>query len=761
MRHIRVLIFGLIFLPQLLFGQAAVERFLPGSKSWGLGGSLVTQARDPSAIFWNPAALSGLKDREFLLSFDDFFGYNFVGLTQFLPTYGTFGIALSRIPMSDSTGIAAGHVSRGSLAWGFELFRGFAFGSNLNVEKYASDFALSGGVSLFLGNPRIGSLDYGWSEASPFQALDRLSLGITLHNVPLMHKNFEPSLLLGLSYLFPVNGILLNGGYHITQGKDTAHLGIGLEFSKRLCLLTGVEDFDNFGIGLSFREDIFNIDLTYLNDEERFNLTISARISQNPRALAETHFKSGQIYAHDKKYKLALQEYKNYLSYGLDSPRDRNVRKAIGRLEKQIASVKILVDSLYVVSQKLVAKREGKRLLGAALILNRILDIDPGYDKAREDLKVLRPVVDKFINFSFAEARQKFDAGEYVAAKQILDRILLFRKHDPKVLDFAEKLDDELTAIGEDYFYRGIGYYRQNKYEQAREQFLMASEYNANLEEVPIYLKRIEEKLKAKQDQIDQLMQEGQSLETRNNYVDAVQKYLQVLDLDNANEEAKSRIAYLKPKVEQYVNDRFEEGLRYYRHGDFPRAENLFELVLSIDPKHSGARSNLGSLRNERRAKISSYLSEAEAYLQNQDWPNALRFFELVLTINPDNVKANDGKKQAERLLQIDALYQEARKYVQGQNYPEAVEIYERILEMDPKNEKARIELIRAQGQIEELVSQYFNQGIDYFTLERYKDAIAMWDKALELNPNHERSLEYKKQAIERLRAIEALKPNN
>jgi len=55
----------------ITLSQTTLELFGPNARSMALGGSLVVQARDPSAIYWNPAALSGLKDRTMLISVND------------------------------------------------------------------------------------------------------------------------------------------------------------------------------------------------------------------------------------------------------------------------------------------------------------------------------------------------------------------------------------------------------------------------------------------------------------------------------------------------------------------------------------------------------------------------------------------------------------------------------------------------------------------------------------------------------------------
>lgn len=742
----------------------AVERFLPSSRSLGFGGSLVVQTRDVSAVFWNPAALSGLRDREITFNLNETFGYNFAGLSQFIPTLGAWGIALSRLPISTTRAAdtAGSSISRGTLAWGYELLPGISVGSSVSIDKLNDELTATGALGFFVGNNRVGTLNYAFREGPSASVWDQLNFGFAVRNLPVNGKNFEPAALLGLSYGWPLHGLILNSGYHIQKGDNSLHAGVGYELSRRLMLMSGLADFDfdALGVGLAYTGDNFRVDLAYGARQGRFLLTVSARISESPRVLAEAHYENAEAHIKRGEYALAAKEFKRFLSYDVSDARSDRVRRVLASLERRLARTQFIVDSLYTVSEKLMDQDDPQKLM-AALILNRVLELDPDHVKARRNLRVLFPVIEDFVAKSFQQGEQAFADGDYVEARKQFKKVLLFRKSDPRTQEYMREIDRLMSDLGEEYFYRGLVYYRQGNYQKAKQQFELALEHNADLEAAQSYLEQAREKVVELQARVNELIEAGQMQERRGDYVAAVKNYLKVLEIDNDNEVAESRIATLKPQIERFVANKFEEGLKHYRNGELARAEEAFRLVLSIDPEHRAARSNVQNLRREKRAMILEYLNQAEEQFNQQSWSEAMKLYEETLRLDPNNTVAQQGKAETQKQLQIVQLLKDAGAKYDAGEYLGAIEVYNQVLELDADNQAAKDGLQNCGERIEELVERYFNEGIRLYAQEQYREAIEHWDKALELNPKHARSAQYKQQALQRLEALEALKQPN
>ncbi|MFQ5768994.1 MAG: tetratricopeptide repeat protein [bacterium] len=675
------------------------------------GGSLVVQVRDPSAIYWNPALLSSLKDRGILLSINEPFGFDFAGFTQFVPLYGTFGVAFSRISTSIDD------VDRGTFSWGRKFLKGISFGTSFDIAKQNEKWFGTVGWGLFIGNSNVGSLDYKWQQFSKPEILDRLNLGITIRNIPIVNKLFEPSAFLGASYLLPGEKLLLNAGYHIREGENTKHLGLGLELNRYVTIFTGFEEltFNKWGAGMTYSQDNFGFNLTYVAELKKLLVTLTVRLSPNPKVLAAPYYERGTEYFKSGNYKYAAKELQKYLSYDLQESNSDTARFLVKALEKKSTRKQFVVDSLYIVVDKLLNKRE-PQYLRAALILTNIIELDENNLKARTKLTAIKPVLDDFIRKSLADGISEYASKKFHDAKNSFKRVLLFDNNNESALLYLSRIDSVFTLLGTESFYRGIGYFHQNNYTMANKEFMRALSYNPNMQEARSYLARTNKKLNSLERQVRLLLKEAHTLEKRKKYIDATRVYNEVLKLDGGNEEARARIAKLKPKQ---------------------RVEKKSLL--------------------EKREKAALYFAQAEKFFQQQDWRSAFELYEEVLELDPSNLKAIQGKKEAQKKLQIRTLLVEARKNFIERKYVEALNDYKKVMVLAPDNVDSKIGFAETKNKIDDLVEEYFNDGINLYTLDRYQEAIEKWDKALQLNPNHKGSLEYKKQAQERIKALKKL----
>lgn len=730
-----------------------VEVFRLNARAIGLGGSLVVQARDPSAIYWNPAALYGLKGRGILISVNNPFTFNFVSVTQFVPLFGTFGLALSRVSASPEK------VDRGTLAWGRKIYKRISFGTKLDFLKQKDEWFSAAGAGVLIGNANIGALDKPWRDFFDNRFLDKVSLGVTVHNLPLNKKIFEPSAMIGFSYLFRSAGLMLNSGYHIKKGKNTNHLGLGFELNSKVRLFSGIEEleFDKFAVGMEYTRDNFVFNFAYSKQANKFLFTLSARISPAPSSLAEKYYIKGFELLEKKKYRAASLQLRKYLDFELYNDQSSAVDSVVNLLTTRLERTSSVIDSLLALSEKLLAQ-ENPKFFRAAYVLTRIKELDPDNLTATIKLNALKPAIDVLVRKSLSEGIAEFEADQYFTAQKFFKRVLLFEKSNPAALSYLERIDQVLADLAEEYFFRGVGYYRDKNYQRAKEELERSLEISPQKTEAISYLsktnKRIQENIKL----ISKLLREGLELEQRAKYVRATNKYLHVLKIDRENAEANTRISKLRPRINRFIQNKYSEGLRHYQSENFARAIEAFSNVLSIDPEHKNAKRDLAKALNDRKQKANSYVLRAETAFKNGEWQLAFGNYSRALQIEPANSKAIQGKTETEKKLQIANLFEEGRRKNSEKKYLEAVKIFDNILKMDPSNHIVLIELNNTKNKIGQLIEKNFNTGINLFTLDRYDEAIEVWNQVLALNPNHKGALEYKQKAMERIQALKRIR---
>jgi tetratricopeptide (TPR) repeat protein len=126
----------------------------------------------------------------------------------------------------------------------------------------------------------------------------------------------------------------------------------------------------------------------------------------------------------------------------------------------------------------------------------------------------------------------------------------------------------------------------------------------------------------------------------------------------------------------------------------------------------------------------------------------------------------------------ITAYATEARTRAQAKDYTKAVEFWQKVLKLDPNNAEAKVAVADLQKQLKivkpttkptttgtkppvavkkptkEEVEALYNKGINYFTAEKYDDALKVFNQVLALDPAHSGSKNYKKRTEARIKAL-------
>ena len=121
-----------------------------GAKSMALGNAMVAYPDDPSAFYWNPAAMGVVEQKCIGLSITTLFEgtqYNYIGYIHPTLSAGTFGFGIMRIGTGGITQyenvqglpVEVGEIgywwAQLTLAYSLELFRGFSMGAGFNAHR--------------------------------------------------------------------------------------------------------------------------------------------------------------------------------------------------------------------------------------------------------------------------------------------------------------------------------------------------------------------------------------------------------------------------------------------------------------------------------------------------------------------------------------------------------------------------------------------------------------------------------------------------
>lgn len=735
-----------------LYSQTIGNTFKPGARSVSLGGSLVTQAHDPVAIYWNPALMAGLKDRALSVSMESLFEYSFLGFSQYIPLYGTFGFSLARIPtILDTT------VESGSFSYGRKLTNFLSLGAGLNIQKKDKELIAASRFGFFIGNPAIGTPEYPWRGGSVENKMDRISFGMTIQNVPISGSFFKKSALLGLGYIFPSQGLLLNTGYHFNEGKNTAHVGLGYQLTRQFVLSTGIEDFDaeKFGAGLSYTYDNFSVQLTYSTEFDKFLMTALLRIGRSPTRSSISYLNRANRYLSKRHFEAASENFKKYLSYDYESTNRDSLRQLIYALDRRVAKNKGIVDSMLTQVKRMLSG-DAPKFLRAALVLRRVLEIEPGNADAKSKLLVLQPAIDKFINDSKAEGKLRFGTRAYLEAKRMFTRVLVFEKLDAETNEYIISINKSLVELGDRYFNQAVASFNQKKYQMAKSEIDLALEHDPDHKDAQKYLKRIYEVAKVEKSELVGLLERAEGLEKKGRFNNAANLYQRVLNQDPSNLRARNKLIEIRPKVDEFLNQQNNEAVKHFKNGSINKAITLLNTILTVAPNHTNAKNNLIKVRRERSRLVNAYVQRGDSLMAIEEYKAAKSQFNKALQFLPDHDAALKGVLRVNELNSFDDRIQLALQMGRDGDYFEAYNLLKTLVGQNPNNKKAVSEYAAAKKQIEKIADNHFNKGIKFYTEDNYEDAIKELNLVLKYEPKHDGAVEYIQKSQERLQALKS-----
>ncbi len=219
-------------------------------------------------------------------------------------------------------------------------------------------------------------------------------------------------------------------------------------------------------------------------------------------------------------------------------------------------------------------------------------------------------------------------------------------------------------------------------------------------------------------------------------------KYIEVLEITAPYGETQ----YGQTRT-RMLNDeaRFGQGMLLMEQKQYHRALEMFE---KIGPKHK-----------ERDRAI----QQARKGLQAQDAEETLRLaqkqfdqgsYKAVILLCKQVLEENPGHPKAQDLL-------DAAHYAVGKQYLEQGEeilAKETLKELKPEYRDTAQLLAQAQGRLNARAEEYYRRGVKHFLDEELEEAVAAWQKALDLNPQHPKARQDKDNALRLLEKWRGLK---
>lgn len=597
-------------------GTQSVFSLGAGSRGISLGRAYSTLADDASAIYWNPAALRNVQQKQFSFMYMPLYGdftdatYTYFGLSYPTLGAGAFGLGFMRVSNTfDRYDAFSRPLGEGEYSES-QVMIGYAF------ERSSKWLAgrLASGVSFKIVNQKVDpfsstapGVDLGFRYIPNFA--DRFSVGLNFQDlVGAEHKlNTEAdqtprTIMAGAGYTHPFeNGSALRLMLQLDmpeRADSKFRAGAEYAFSKYVALRAGFDDSNvSFGIGVTAYG--FGFDYAMINRETAG--------SSHPVTFTGSWGKTLDEQRQDAVDRRAIED-------------EEMIQRAF------LARVQTHRD------QATVFENEGN-LPGAMDEWKIVLEFIPGDAEAIERLDLLT---------------QQIVHEQELAARDL----------------------EKQTAINT-HFTQGLRLYQENDYLRSREEWRAILVIDSTHAEAEDYLGRTQVK-------IDEMLAgheaRARRLERESRLTEAIGEWNNVQAIEPGNEEALLAIARIRKMIEdqsqnlEQSNKRLEivnlynDALQDFNAGNYQRSMTRLQRLLTLEPNHEEAKKlltlanrKLTPLTTDEEEQIRRLFLRGMQFFAKDQYVKAIEEWEKILEIDPTNesVKRNIEEAQG-RLKQLE-----------------------------------------------------------------------------------------------------------
>ncbi len=597
-------------------GTRSVFSLGAGSRAISLGRAFVSVADDASAVYWNPAALRNVQSKQFtgmyFSLFSDFTGadYTFFGAAYPTLNAGAFGLGFMRV------GTTFKGYDPDSRPTGEGDYSESQFMISYAVEQHSKYIlgSLATGISFKIANQKISP----YSSTSP-----GIDLGFRL--IP----HFAKSISIGVNFQD------LSGPRHkLFQETDRTYRTI----------LAGVGYTKILSNGGAIRLNL-QVDMPEKADRE---------------------FHAGAEYAHSRYLSFRVGMDRNKFSFGLGvNVRSFGLDYAMLTRDEAGSSHPVSFTTHFgktLYEQRTILAEEREREAEAIVQRAFASRVQSHRDKAM--------AYETEGNFPLALDEWKivleYVPGDPEAEAHITDaQAQLIREQE------AANRDIEKQAMISTHFSRGLGFYQENDYMRARDEWQSILAIDSTHAEAGEYLSRTQIKI---DEQIAFHLDRASVLENQNRLTEAIGEWNHIQLLDPGNRQSEEAIRRIQQKIEDQTQDLrivsrrlrivdlYSGALRAYNEGGYEASIRNLEEILRLQPTHEEAKTLLARakrkitpLTQEEEEEIRRLYLRGMQHFSNDEYAEAIAEWEKILMIDPGNESVQRNIEEArERLRRIE-----------------------------------------------------------------------------------------------------------
>lgn len=199
----------------------------------------------------------------------------------------------------------------------------------------------------------------------------------------------------------------------------------------------------------------------------------------------------------------------------------------------------------------------------------------------------------------------------------------------------------------------------------------------------------------------------------------------------------------------------FEQGTAAFQAGNYREAIKLFNQVYALNPDNQEAYDYFMAATARMREANSAITSDmlAEHSQQASAEISAPSSSAINVTTQPPST-AGISEQSTSEVSDAEHFIQTGLKLRESGELKKALSLFENAAQLDPENPEIAQYIETTNLELQKLITFHLNEGIKQFNQEALENAIAEWNKVLELEPSNTQASEYKKRAEQMLEAL-------
>ena len=382
-----------------------------------------------------------------------------------------------------------------------------------------------------------------------------------------------------------------------------------------------------------------------------------------------------------------------------------------------------------------------------------------------------------YLNNHFREAEASFYAKDFVKAREQFDDILaVYPDHIPsqeylrKTIDELAKIDDYNLDKVNSYMRKADKALKKNDVVTADKYYRKAldldptnksAKYGIEKGEFATHNVKVEQERAENSERIEYLWSRYEKFYKKGDLVRARDSLKYLLDIDSENALANEKIVNIDNQLAKVASDKaseiYNQGMKYYKAGDYDEAIKYFEAVVVAAPHRldvqeliDKAQKNIQEIAEAERLseleqeqnKVRDQLYEAyDAGLKSYErgkLEQAVKHFRKARDI-AEKYEFEEYYKNAKNYISKISANLSEKFYKQGfaafrkNNFEESATLYKKALEYNPGNTSAKFELNRVSEQV---AQSFYERGMAAYSKNEMEKAREYFKKALYFKPD-------------------------